>query len=188
MRDGENKVTDIDFVEANVVADNNRQAQDQQDLISSMESHFQNPKRVENGQWDLSNFPFRKKIHKQLSDSEMLNYMSILKNRLEGSLSLEAPGVVPSCFQIPGDQKFKAIQFIGGGSYKEVFKSKWLRMNVAVATFKCGQGGASKTIIEGEARLLARVQHPNVVTFIGYSYDEEKQQGFLVTELLQTSL
>jgi hypothetical protein len=185
---GKKKIVDTDSIEANVVADNNRQAQDQQDLILSMESHFQNPKRVENGLCGLFSFPFRKKILKQLSDSEMLNYMSILKNRLEGNLSLEAPGMVPSCFQIPGDQKFKAIQFIGRGSYKEVFKSKWLRMNVAVATFKCGQGGASKTIIEGEARLLARVQHPNVVTFIGYSYDEEKQQGFLVTELLERSL
>lgn len=68
-----------------------------------------------------------------------------------------------------------------------VHKCEWLGMNVAVARFH-GQGGSPRKVLEDEAELLARVQHPNVVTFIGCSFDEEKQQGFLVAELMKTSL
>lgn len=79
------------------------------------------------------------------------------------------------------------IDFIGGGSFKTVHKCKWLGKEVAIATIH-GSGEASRTILEAEAGLLARVQHLNVISFFGYTYDEEKQQGFLVTELMETDL
>lgn len=46
----------------------------------------------------------------------------------------------------------------------------------------------AKMVIEAEAGLLAGVQHPNVVTIIGYRYDEEEQQAHPLTEPIETNL
>lgn len=52
---------------------------------------------------------------------------------------------------------------------------------MAIATFQ----GAFKTDVEAQAALLGRVQQFNGIKFLGYTHDEE-QQGFLVTELMES--
>ncbi|KAG0630068.1 hypothetical protein M758_1G151800 [Ceratodon purpureus] len=173
-----------DLVESCVTADNERHALDQQDLISSyMVNHLSAL-----GNKRSKSLLFSKKGKKnKLSESEIFSYMSILENRLQRNSPIQgsSTSMIPTSFWIPKKLDFMIIDFIGSGSFKSVHKCKWLGMEVAIATI---HGENSRADLEAEAGILARVQHPNVVTFIGCTYDEKKQQGFLVTELMETSL
>lgn len=92
--DSENKVAD-DLVESFVEADNARHAQDQQDLISSMESHFSTfIDKPGKKFFNIQCFQIKDKENK-ISKSEILSYMSLLKNRLQGDSSFEGPPPVP---------------------------------------------------------------------------------------------
>ncbi|KAG0562583.1 hypothetical protein KC19_9G157500 [Ceratodon purpureus] len=173
-----------DLVESCVTADNERHAQDQQDLISSnMVNHLST---FGNKLSKFLLFPKKGKKNK-LFESEIVSYMSILENRVQRNSPIQgsSTSMIPTSFWIPKKLDFMIIDFIGSGSFKSVHKCKWLGMEVAIATI---HGENSRADLEAEAGILARVQHPNVVTFIGCTYDEEKQQGFLVTELMETSL
>ncbi|KAH9549279.1 hypothetical protein CY35_10G009600 [Sphagnum magellanicum] len=73
--------------------------------------------------------------------------------------------------------------FLGPGSFAAVFKCRWLGVTVAAKVFK--RYGQSK-FVEEEAKLHARLRHPNVVQFIGYAVKQD--QHIIVMELMEMDL
>jgi hypothetical protein len=113
-------------------------------------------------------------------------FSSFLSNRLLGDSTFsDNSQSLPDCFWIPGELEYKIITYLGAGSFKAVLRCKWSGIEVAIAILA---EGWPREMLEAEAGLLARVQHANVVKLIGCSYDEEKQEGFIVTELMERNL
>jgi len=74
-------------------------------------------------------------------------------------------------------------EFLGNGSGAGVFKCEWLGVTAAGKVFKTyGQ----HRYVEEEAKMQARLRHPNVVQFIGYAV--EKDQHIIVMELMEMDL
>ena len=167
VTNGKNKIADANDAESSPAAHDDRQARDRQDLISYHEG--------------------RKAAFQIQNRSELDICRSILKNRFQTDSTFSDPSKFPGCFLIPEKLRFEMLAHIGGGSYKAVHKCQWLGMEVAIARLH-KPGEEAKMQLETEVKLLARVQHPNVLTLIGYSLDEEQQKGHLVTNIMETDL
>jgi serine/threonine protein kinase len=73
--------------------------------------------------------------------------------------------------------------FLGRGSFGAVFKCRWLGVTAAAKVSK--RYWQSKDV-EEEAKLQARLRHPNVVQFIGYAV--KQKQHIIVMELMEMDL
>lgn len=72
--------------------------------------------------------------------------------------------------------------FIGGGGYGEVFKAKWVGTQVAIKRF--GKRHMSKKALKDfikEIEMLNQLRHPNIVLYMGVSFDQQRLY-YLVTE------
>lgn len=117
--------------------------------------------------------------------SELETYEPLLRKRLQGDTFSSRPGLIPDCFWIPGEPQYVILDVVGTGSSKTVLKCMLLGQLVAIAVYK---GEYAKIDLEAEAGILARVQHPNVVNFVGCAYMAKEQKGYLVTELMEQDL
>lgn len=72
--------------------------------------------------------------------------------------------------------------FLGGGGYGEVFKAQWMGAEVAVKRFgrKCTQRKSITDFIK-EIEIVNQVRHPNIVSYLGISFDDSSHY-FMVTE------
>ena len=76
--------------------------------------------------------------------------------------------------------------YIDVGSVGMVAEYKWLGETVAAKSVRAP--GESRAKFEDEAAILATVQHPNVVRLLGAAFQEEKETGMLVMELMECDL
>ena len=85
------------------------------------------------------------------------------------------------------DGRFRIDALLGEGGLGQVFRGTHLRLGRPVAIKVMHQHHVTKdelrTRFDREARSLARLAHPNVVSVIDYGVDEELP--FLVMELLE---
>jgi len=79
----------------------------------------------------------------------------------------------------------KLGDFLGKGSFGAVFKCEFLGEKAAAKVFTASRR-TEVDIVQKEARLQARLQHPNVVQFIGYAAKES--QHMIVSELMSKDL
>ena len=72
--------------------------------------------------------------------------------------------------------------FLGGGGYGEVFKAIWMGNTVAVKRFgrKCIQKKSITDFIK-EIEIINQVRHPNIIFYMGVSFDEHSHY-YMVTE------
>ena len=89
----------------------------------------------------------------------------------------------PACLWID-HLDFKDVEHLAGGGSSRVVvhKSKWLGEPMTVSMFS----DVDEEFLVGEATLLAKVQHPNVVELMGCGFKDAR--GFLVTELMEQDL
>jgi serine/threonine-protein kinase CTR1 len=81
------------------------------------------------------------------------------------------------------DLKFDyKADYLGGGGYGEVFKAHWMGAEVAVKRFgrKCTQRKSITDFIK-EIEIVNQVRHPNIVQYLGISFDDQAHY-FMVTE------
>lgn len=74
---------------------------------------------------------------------------------------------------------------LGEGSFGTVFKCEFLGRTAAAKVFGRPQNTSRKDV-ENEVNLLAKLQHPNVVQFIGHTFNET--QEVIVLELMREDL
>jgi hypothetical protein len=79
----------------------------------------------------------------------------------------------------------KLGNFPGKGSFGAVFKCEFLGEKAAAKVFTASRR-TEVDIVQKEAKLQARLQHPNVVQFIGYAAKES--QYMIVSELMSKDL
>ncbi len=79
----------------------------------------------------------------------------------------------------------KLGEFLGRGSFGAVFKCEFLGEKAAAKVFTASRPTEVDTV-QKEAKLQARLQHPNVVQFIGYAAKES--QHIIVSELMSRDL
>jgi hypothetical protein len=79
----------------------------------------------------------------------------------------------------------KLGDFLGKGSFGAVFRCEFLGEKVAAKVFAASRP-TQVNIVQKEAKLQARLQHPNVVQFIGYAAKES--QHMIVSELMSKDL
>jgi serine/threonine protein kinase len=79
----------------------------------------------------------------------------------------------------------KLGDFLGKGSFGAVFKCEFLGEKAAAKVFTASSP-TGVNIVQKEAKLQARLQHPNVVQFIGYA--AKKSQHMIVSELMNKDL
>ncbi len=79
----------------------------------------------------------------------------------------------------------KLGDFLGKGSFGAVFKCEFLGEKAAAKVFTASRP-TEVDIVQKEAKLQARLQHPNVVQFIGYAAKES--QHMIVSELMSKDL
>ena len=72
--------------------------------------------------------------------------------------------------------------FLGGGGYGEVFKAQWMGSPVAVKRFarKCINKKSITDFIK-EIEIVNQMRHPNIIFYMGVSFDEENHY-YMVTE------
>jgi serine/threonine protein kinase len=76
--------------------------------------------------------------------------------------------------------------FLGRGSFTAVFKCRSLGVTAAAKVFRMYRQSKDVEEVEEEAKLQARLRHPNVVEFIGYAV--KKNQRIIVMELMAIDL
>ncbi|XP_024373663.1 light-sensor Protein kinase [Physcomitrium patens] len=79
-------------------------------------------------------------------------------------------------------ESLKEMEQLGKGSFATVFKAMWLGVEVAKKTFYA----PSSPDFEQEVSILARLSHPNIVSFL--SYAEGKRECCMVMELMDHDL
>ncbi|KAG0576703.1 hypothetical protein KC19_5G101300 [Ceratodon purpureus] len=82
----------------------------------------------------------------------------------------------------PGDEWGKNSEFLGGN----VCKTTWLDVPCAKKTFNDGEVTVDE--IFAEARILACLNHPNIVKFISCGHDRENSWHFIAMEHMEASL
>jgi serine/threonine protein kinase len=148
--------------------------QDMEDLIDRLG-------RVEetaNGgaKWKLSGF-----LSKAAYDRA--NVTHFLREKLSGPIPHAR--YLPWTFRVdPGTLKFR--EYLDSGGAGMVGKYTWFGENVAVKNVR--SPGLTRHKFEEEAAILATVQHPNVVRFIGCGFLEKNKTGMLVMELMDHDL
>ncbi|KAG0560977.1 hypothetical protein KC19_9G027500 [Ceratodon purpureus] len=95
------------------------------------------------------------------------------------------------------DLKLEAGKVLGRSFYKAVHKQKWCGELVAVSTY---YHGSSEGMMNVQVSMLVKLQHPNVVQFIGWKFHDISQRelkldvdqycavGYIVTELMEQDL
>ena len=74
--------------------------------------------------------------------------------------------------------------FVGGGGYGEVFKAQWMGTRVAVKRF--GKRYMSRKALKDfikEIEMLNQLRHPNIVLYMGVSFDRNRMY-YMVTEFV----
>ena len=74
--------------------------------------------------------------------------------------------------------------FVGGGGYGEVFKANWIGTRVAVKRF--GKRYMSRKALKDfikEIEMLNQLRHPNIVLYMGVSFDRNRMY-YMVTEFV----
>jgi eukaryotic-like serine/threonine-protein kinase len=61
------------------------------------------------------------------------------------------------------DDRYELVSWVGEGAFGEVWKALDLRLGITVAA-KLAKSGASTARFAEEVRLLAKLQHPGIVT------------------------
>jgi hypothetical protein len=93
------------------------------------------------------------------ASSEDCELAKHLKERISGQLSINF-----------ADVDIHKSEELGSGSFGTVYKCTFLGREAAAKTFKRGQD-SSRPDVENELKLLARLQHPNVVQLIGHTFN-----------------
>jgi len=97
--------------------------------------------------------------------------------------------VTGEALQYVTPQAVALTHVLGEGTFGKVCKGKWLGAQVAVKVLKTDAAGLSETHmadLRREARLLACLRHPHVVSYIAVCFDMKKPM--IVTELMSDSL
>ncbi|KAG0579613.1 hypothetical protein KC19_4G110000 [Ceratodon purpureus] len=123
-------------------------------------------------------------------------FAAVLKKRLQVEVLSTESCSIPECFWINHlDLKIRAM-LSGEKGTKAIYKGKWCGQAVAIGMTK----GTTRAVVEREALLMLRVQHPNIVDFFGCAFtdnapssvsggiDDVCTAGYLVMELMQEDL
>eukprot|EP00591_Stephanopyxis_turris_P004521 CAMPEP_0195523432 /NCGR_PEP_ID=MMETSP0794_2-20130614/22619_1 /TAXON_ID=515487 /ORGANISM="Stephanopyxis turris, Strain CCMP 815" /LENGTH=1279 /DNA_ID=CAMNT_0040653435 /DNA_START=162 /DNA_END=4001 /DNA_ORIENTATION=- len=111
----------------------------------------------------------------------------------EDNLRFQRPNIVHDCLHVDSSKKGK----IGAGSSGQVFKGRYAGFKVAVKELYSAQMDNNMEESFQEAETLARLRHPNIVTFYGIGYSSEEQDPGsdssgkrfqIITELCSISL
>jgi hypothetical protein len=80
----------------------------------------------------------------------------------------------------------------GNGSYGSVYKGKWLGVNCAMKIFsqEVQNFQECEKAFKKEVNMIAKLNHPNIVKFLGYGISKEKKkwERFIVMELMEKDL
>ncbi len=79
----------------------------------------------------------------------------------------------------------------GKGSYASVYKGKWLGVNCVMKIFsqEAQNFQNCEEIFKKEVNMIAKLNHPNIVKFLGYGICKEKKwERFIVMELMENDL
>ena len=118
-------------------------------------------------------------MSKNLIDQLFKNQYNDSKSGLEGSEYNKLVETFNRCgFDFYIDRaslKFDSkIDFLGGGGYGKVFKAQWMGTTVAVKWFeKRCTGKKSITDFIKEIEIVNQVRHPNIIFYMGISFDED---------------
>lgn len=126
------------------------------------------------------------------------SFAEVLKKRLRSEVSVlsNESSSVPECFWINhGDLKLRS-KLSGENDTKTIHKGLWCGLAVAIGITKY----TTKAAIEREAILMLKVQHPNIVNFLGCGFTDDAPvrvsggkdvkctAGYLVMELMKEDL
>jgi len=98
-------------------------------------------------------------------------------------------------FQVD-ERSLICVTSCGEGSFASVSKGTWLGMKCAKKTFnyRIENSNDLKTFIDTEGvfkqevNTLAKLNHPNIIKFLGYGTTMEKRKRFIVMELMERNL
>ncbi|KAG0605060.1 hypothetical protein M758_9G028300 [Ceratodon purpureus] len=85
------------------------------------------------------------------------------------------------------DLSVEAGQCIGLGSSKIIHKQEWCGETVAVSVIATGYSSSLQALMT-EVSMLAKLQHPNVLQFVGWKNDDSSGDGYIVTEHMEEDL
>lgn len=143
--------------------------------------------------WAWQKFSF-----KFAADRMRDHFATILKERLKESpvLSNESSSL-PKSFWIDRQHLKTRNKLSGESNTRAIFTGEWCGQEVAIRIVK----NATEEAVEREAVLMLKVQHPNIVGFLGCAFtdyappqlaygrrDEKCTAGYLVMELMQEDL
>ncbi|KAG0587202.1 hypothetical protein KC19_2G147800 [Ceratodon purpureus] len=118
-----------------------------------------------------------------IEDYELADYLTKKLHSTSATTDFESRD---DCYWID-ELKFQNEVVIGLGPFKQITKSKWLGEVVAISAY---DDGWDLEDFQREVEILVRVQHPNVVHFIGYTLNRVYRvclYGY-VMELMQGDL
>jgi len=98
----------------------------------------------------------------------------------------ENNAILPSGTELFG---YRVLEFVGEGGWSYVYKAQHpeLPLFVAIKQLKpdvVGHGRALQRFVR-EADIVARLNHPNVVTIYGLKHDEEAGRHYIITEFAE---
>lgn len=109
----------------------------------------------------------KKRFYNRISsEHEIADY---LRKKLSGPTPVEGANFLPYSYTKMDPESLNYEKFLDIGSSGMVATHIWNGVRVAVKSVKC----PSRAKFEEEAAILGLVQHPNVVTLIGYGYIED---------------
>lgn len=86
-------------------------------------------------------------------------------------------------------ERFKLLNKANPGSYADVYRAFDYRTNAIVALkFLTKTGGTGLDFVSYESKVLSRLSHPNIVTYVTSGVDDQSGRPFLVTEWLDKRL
>ena len=88
------------------------------------------------------------------------------------------------------DDRYEIIDMLGAGGFATVYKARHLMIDrdVALKVMDLQKGVVDNTYAERffrEAKIAAKIQHPNVVTIYDFGFVGETQQPYIAMELLE---
>ena len=88
------------------------------------------------------------------------------------------------------DDRYEIINMLGAGGFATVYKARHLMIDrdVALKVMDLQKGVVDSTYAERffrEAKIAAKIQHPNVVTIYDFGFVGETQQPYIAMELLE---
>jgi hypothetical protein len=119
-----------------------------------------------------------------------LKLVQELMARMKGII-LEQHDHGPSDVFMIDKHSLSCLTLCGSRSYGSVYKGKWLGVNCAMKIFsqEVQNFQECEKEFKKEVNMIAKLNHPNIVKFLGYGISKEKKwERFIVMELMKNDL